>query len=125
MSRTTRGRQSRIPALTDDTCRLLSRKEVAAMIDMSVSTVQRMVQRGTFPSPIRLSARCVRWPLDLVTRWVHAVAHGDVPRTPPHEIRLWTHEDIRQWVRDGCPSTARYRIDQDVACRDRVEVRHG
>ena len=40
---------------------LISRKELAAKLDMAESTVDEMVKRGVLPKPIRLSEGCVRW----------------------------------------------------------------
>lgn len=39
----------------------LSRKSLAAELDISESTVDEMVRRGVLPRPIHLSSGCVRW----------------------------------------------------------------
>jgi len=39
----------------------LSRKNLAAALDMAESTVDEMVKRRVLPAPIHLSPGCVRW----------------------------------------------------------------
>jgi excisionase family DNA binding protein len=42
--------------------RLLTIREVAAWLAVSIRTVQRLVAAGAFPQPVRLGReRCVRW----------------------------------------------------------------
>lgn len=52
-----------------DSARLLSVKEVAALLCMSVRSVWRFASSGQLPAPIRIGGgRCVRWRLsDLTT----------------------------------------------------------
>jgi predicted DNA-binding transcriptional regulator AlpA len=40
---------------------LLTAKEVAAMLKVSVATLYREMDRGTLPRPVKLGA-CSRWP---------------------------------------------------------------
>jgi len=41
---------------------LLSAQQVAERLSISVRTVQRMVQRGELPPPIRYNRKLIRWP---------------------------------------------------------------
>ena len=50
--------------------RLLSRWEVAMMLNVSVTTLWRMVRRGEFPPPIRVSPGRVAWPASSVLDWI-------------------------------------------------------
>jgi prophage regulatory protein len=49
---------------------LLRFPQVAATVGLSRSTVYAMMRDGRFPSPVRLSARCVRWRSSEVSAWV-------------------------------------------------------
>lgn len=40
---------------------LLSRPQVEAMTGLSCSTLYRLMAAGSFPAPIRVGARAVRW----------------------------------------------------------------
>ncbi len=40
---------------------LLSKKEVARKVRLSVRTIERYVALGKFPAPIRFSCTCIRW----------------------------------------------------------------
>lgn len=51
---------------------LLRRPQVEAITGLSRSTLYRLVAESKFPSPVRLSERCVAWPSDLVAGWVEA-----------------------------------------------------
>ena len=58
---------------------LISRKELAARLDMAESTVDEMVKRGVLPKPIRLLG-CVRWICDEVVSAVTSLR--DAQRAP-------------------------------------------
>ena len=47
-----------------------SRREVAAFIGVSISTLWRMVRAGRFPSPMQLSPNRVGWCSTVVKRWL-------------------------------------------------------
>lgn len=51
---------------------LLRRPQVEAITGLSRSTIYRMCAEGKFPSPVRLSERCVAWPSDLVAGWIES-----------------------------------------------------
>lgn len=53
---------------------LLNVKTVMATTGLSRSTVNAKVRAGTFPAPIKLSARCVRWTSESIQQWIQALA---------------------------------------------------
>ena len=59
--------------------KLLSIKQVAALLGVAERTVSRLVDRRQAPTPVRLG-RCVRW----------------------------EREAIEQWIADGCPKRFGY-----------------
>lgn len=65
MNTTKPNRESRspIPLLVDG-------KTFAKQVAVSSSTFGRMNSRGKLPPCVRLSAGCVRWRVDDVTKWV-------------------------------------------------------
>jgi len=42
---------------------------VASWLDVSVRTLRRWVEKGTFPPPHRLSEKALRWPTSTLVRW--------------------------------------------------------
>lgn len=52
---------------------LLRVETVEAVTGLSSTTIYRKVQRGEFPEPVRLGARCTRWKSDAVAAWVASV----------------------------------------------------
>jgi predicted DNA-binding transcriptional regulator AlpA len=57
-----------LAAASGDT--ILKKKQVAAMISVSLSTLSRMIERGEFDQPHQLSPRRVGWPLSTVQAWI-------------------------------------------------------
>lgn len=53
---------------------LLTVKTVMAQTGLGRSTIHAMVKGGTFPAPIKLSARCVRWTSQSIQQWIQALA---------------------------------------------------
>ncbi len=49
---------------------LLSPKEVAAILGVQRRTLFRWISDGSFPPPIRLNRRVVRWREEAVLAWV-------------------------------------------------------
>ena len=49
---------------------ILNKKQVAAMIGVSISSLDRMIKRGEFDQPRQLSPRRVGWPLSYVQAWI-------------------------------------------------------
>lgn len=56
------------------TDQMLTRKEVEKMIHVSCATLYRWVEIGIFPSPVRYTARCVRWRQSEVQNWLNQSA---------------------------------------------------
>lgn len=53
---------------------LLTVKTVMAQTGLGRSTIHNKVKDGTFPAPIKLSARCVRWHSEAIQQWIQALA---------------------------------------------------
>ena len=51
---------------------LLKLDEVLALTGLSKSTLYRLVERGEFPRPVKLSPRVARWRAEEVEGWVNA-----------------------------------------------------
>lgn len=52
--------------------RLLRRHEVEVLTGLGRSTIYAMIARRTFPAPLRVGARAVRWPESVVHAWIAA-----------------------------------------------------
>jgi prophage regulatory protein len=50
--------------------RLLRRPEVEARVGLSTSTIRRLIARGEFPPPIRISARLIAWNSRAIDAWI-------------------------------------------------------
>jgi prophage regulatory protein len=50
--------------------RFLKLPELPGLTGISQTTIQRLVKRGEFPAPLRLSARRVAWPTTAVADWL-------------------------------------------------------
>jgi excisionase family DNA binding protein len=59
--------------------RLLRDRGVAAVLDISVRTVWKLVAAGALPAPIRLG-RSTRWRTADIERWLAAAAGKEVDR---------------------------------------------
>ena len=70
--------------MATDEGRLLRIEEVEEITGLSHSTIYRKVKEGTFPPPVRVGKRAVRWREWEVREWVRSrpPATGD---TPPEE----------------------------------------
>ena len=54
--------------MTDD-C-LLRREEVEARTTLSRTSIYRKMREGTFPEPLKIGARAVRWPASEIADWL-------------------------------------------------------
>ena len=66
-----------------DDLRLLNVGQVSKLLGISVRTIWRLsalaeIGRSSFPPPLRLSAKCVRWRLADVRRYLDELARGKV-----------------------------------------------
>jgi len=50
--------------------RLLRRSQVEARTGLSRSSLYRKMRDGSFPEPLKISARAVRWPESEVAAWL-------------------------------------------------------
>lgn len=55
---------------------LLTIEEVAARTTLSVRTIRRRVKDGTFPGPIALGPRTLRWSEDKINAWLTSREEG-------------------------------------------------
>jgi excisionase family DNA binding protein len=61
------------PVQADD--RLLRPCEVAAVLNVSVRTIWRMLERGEIPEPIRYNRKIVRFTHSSITAHIKAMSH--------------------------------------------------
>jgi prophage regulatory protein len=59
--------------------RFIRPREVVEMIGVSRTTLWRMVREGTFPRPVRITERNVRYVLEAVEAWMQARTEGLIP----------------------------------------------
>ncbi len=66
--------------------RLLRLDEVAARTGLGRTTIYRKMREGSFPEPLKIGARAVRWPESEIEEWLatRPRATGDTP--PPRGI---------------------------------------
>lgn len=50
--------------------KLLSLKQVVALVGLAKSTIYRLMNSGDFPRPLKLGSRCVRWLVDDLNAWI-------------------------------------------------------
>ena len=67
--------------VAESTDRLLRLSEVLTRTALGRSTIYRLMREGSFPEPLRIGARAVRWRQSEVEDWVAARprATGDTP----------------------------------------------
>ena len=58
------------------TRRLLDRHEVEGIVKMPRSTLYQAIAEGTFPKPIRVGKRSVRWFEDEIVAWIESRKRG-------------------------------------------------
>ena len=49
---------------------LLRRPQVEALTGLKRSSIYALMRAGQFPTPIKLSARAVAWPVQAIQRWI-------------------------------------------------------
>lgn len=59
---------------------IVAKRETAKLCGFSVSTLERLLARNEFPSPILLSPRRVGWPRSVVLEW-----RSKRPQVPPRK----------------------------------------
>ena len=50
--------------------RLLRREEVESRVGLSRTTLYRKMREGSFPEPVQVGARAVRWPASEIEAWL-------------------------------------------------------
>ena len=50
---------------------LIDRRRVEEMTGLSRSTIYNMLAKGTFPKPLRVGIRAVRWRQSAITSWIN------------------------------------------------------
>ena len=55
--------------------RILRRSQVIARVGLSRATLYRLIARGVFPRPVRLSERATGWRSDEVEEWLASRPH--------------------------------------------------
>ena len=69
-------RMAEIPTMV----RLLDVKEVCRRLNVSRSTLYKMIAAGQFPPPLRLPGGAPRWREDDVDGWIDGLGHDRAPR---------------------------------------------
>ena len=49
---------------------LLERREIEELTGLSCASIYRKMRKGTFPEPIKISDRAVRWKLAEIEAWI-------------------------------------------------------
>jgi len=57
-----------LPTLAIDS--IVSKRETARVVGVSLSTLDRMIRRKEFPRPLQLSVRRVGWPSSSIRAWI-------------------------------------------------------
>lgn len=52
--------------------RLLKMDDICSLLQITRSAVEGRLRRGTFPKPIKLGSRSLRWREDVITQWIQA-----------------------------------------------------
>ena len=65
------------PMSDGDEMTLLNIGEVADRLNLSRSTIYRMMNEGTFPRPKRLGAKTVRWSQKDLVNWLRSKNQGE------------------------------------------------
>ena len=86
--------------------RLLTRRQVEQACGLSRSTIYRKMREGTFPEPIRIGVRAVRWPAHELEDWL-----ASLPRQPATMTRLRRPARTAPAVNEA-PAQTREKIDE-------------
>lgn len=71
----------------DSVPRLLSVRTVAGITGLCVSQIYKLVARGDFPKPLRVTARTTRWRADDVANWINSRPVGTTLSPNPRAAR--------------------------------------
>ncbi|TNC61832.1 helix-turn-helix transcriptional regulator [Rubellimicrobium roseum] len=48
----------------------LNRREVEEIVGLSRASIYRLMERGEFPRPVRVTSKAVRWPESSIAQWI-------------------------------------------------------
>lgn len=54
----------------------LRRREVLRLVGFSYNTLRRLIKKGLFPRPVKLSAGILAWRADEVAQWIETRCRG-------------------------------------------------
>lgn len=60
----------------DYSCRLLALKQVLERVSLSKSSIYRKMKEGTFPRPVSLGGKTVRWVAVDIEEWVSRLPYA-------------------------------------------------
>ncbi len=64
------------------TDRLLRLSEVLTLTGLARTTIYRKMRDGSFPEPLKIGARAVRWPESEIAAWLAACPRASGERPP-------------------------------------------
>lgn len=76
-----------LPGTADPLPRLLSVRTVAGITGLCISQIYKLVARGDFPKPLRLTERTTRWRADEIAGWINSRPVGTTPSPNPRAAR--------------------------------------
>jgi predicted DNA-binding transcriptional regulator AlpA len=86
---------------------LLDIKAVSALVGLKSSAIFERVRAGTFPQPVRMGARCTRWPAHRVREFLQAqIAAPQEDVNQRQQERAKKASSAAQARRQGCPREA-------------------
>ena len=62
--------QVAVPPMPSAAARLIDLREVMRLVSLGKSAIYTWIAQGTFPKPVHLGPRCVRWPEAEVQQWI-------------------------------------------------------
>ena len=61
--------------------RILRRREVELVTQLSKASIYRQMHAGAFPKPVKLGERAVGWKADEISRWIETRERAGIGRT--------------------------------------------
>ena len=65
-----------VSKLMDYNCKLLALKQVTNRVSLSKSSIYRKMESGTFPKPVSLGGKTVRWLVVDIDEWVSRLPYA-------------------------------------------------
>ena len=88
--------------------RLISREQIGEIFGLRRSATYDLTQRPGFPTPVVLSPKCHRWPVEEVLAFAAALRHQEVGLQRPRLARTGPAQGIA-WPASGARVTGRIR----------------